>query len=93
MDREPTGSVAEQDAFLRRVFQQLSQPVSALWCVLEIAAARPPTEEEDRQDLMAALALVEELGKKIRRLRAESEERFAEPLDITDPAKTDLTWP
>lgn len=93
MERERKTTGADQDAFMNRVFQELSQPVSALWCVLEIAAARPPTEEEDRQDLMAALSLAEELGKRIRKLRAESQHRFSKPLDPADSAKTDLAWP
>lgn len=87
MDPERTVPAPDVNAFLQQVFQDLSQPVSALWCALEIAAARPPAEEEDRQDLMAALAHVEELGKRIRRLRAECEERFVTAQQVTESSK------
>lgn len=76
----PEGTGApDYDAFVDHIFHELSQPVSALWCALEVAALRAPDAEEDRQDLLAAFAVVEELGKKVRSLRDAAEARSRRP--------------
>ena len=56
-------------------FHELSQPIAAIWCALEVAVSRPPHPEEDRQDLIAAFQLVEGLGKRLRAMQAVALER------------------
>lgn len=66
---EITNDSQDLHTLLGNAFHELSQPVSALWCALEIATLRAPDPEEDRQDLLAALAMAEELGKRLRGIR------------------------
>jgi hypothetical protein len=60
----------EMRAFVDEAFHELSQPVTAAWCALELATLRPPDAEEDRQDLLAAFAMMEQLGNKLRRMQS-----------------------
>ena len=65
----------DEASFISHVFHELSQPVSALWCALEVAAIRPPNPEEDRADLMSVYSLVERLALTLRDLQEQACQR------------------
>lgn len=67
--------------FIQELLQGISAPVATLWCALELAAARSPMAEEDRQDLMTTYALVEKLALQIR--------KYQERADALYSARTD----
>ncbi len=75
---KPANRQMQDRSALETALCELSQPISTLWCALEIAAARPADPEADRRDLLNAYSLVEELGKRLRmlqsKLAAQSEE-------------------
>ena len=67
-------------AFLDKALREISEPVAALWCALELAALRAEDPEEDRQDLLAAFAMAEDLGKRLREIQDSFKSVCAHPL-------------
>ncbi|MGA2903663.1 MAG: hypothetical protein ABSD98_07520 [Candidatus Korobacteraceae bacterium] len=74
-------------AFVSEVFHNLSQPLTALHCSLELALRRDRTVEELRGSIQATLEDVERLRQRLLLVRALSD--ASDPGDLSQP--TDLT--
>ena len=75
--------IAWQRAFVSEIFHNLSQPLTALHCSLDLALRRGSSLEQLRTDVQAALEATEHLRQRLLQLR--------ELNDALDPGDTSLT--
>jgi signal transduction histidine kinase len=80
----PAQDVDWQRAFISEVFHDLSQPLTALQCSLDLALRRDGTLEQLRASIQAALQDAERLRQRLILLRTLSE--ASDPGDLSTPA-------
>ena len=80
----PAANIDEQRAFLSEVFHDLSQPLTALHCALDLALHRDRTSEQLRASIQEALQNASRLRQRLMLLRTLSE--ASDPGDLSTPA-------
>lgn len=85
-DAAPSQDIDAQHAFISEVFHDLSQPLTALHCSLDLALRGDSTPEQLRASIQAALQDADRLRQRLVLLRTVSD--ASDPGDLTTP--TDL---